>query len=257
MILFHPSSLGKLMAGEGKPIAKSVTCKKELIKIFLHLHYGRKRVDLKNNFLSKGNIVEKESISIYNIINGTNYVKNEETLTNDYFIGTPDVKADIVLEAKSNWDLDTHWDAITDGIEPAHEWQTHGYMDLTGIKKARLFYALCNTPYTIIQDEKKKLAWQMGCIEDETEGYIKICQQIEINHIFDMARFQYDYPYFDFHNNPNEWNRDIPITERFHVIDIPYDQSKIDRIKKRLDECRKWLEMTMKRFTIPERIDTE
>jgi RNAse (barnase) inhibitor barstar len=256
MILFHPSSLGNIMTAESKPIKNSETCKKELIKIFLFEKYKRKRLDVKSKYLKKGIEVENESIRIYNEMNGTKYVKNTETLRNDYLIGTPDVKDDIILEAKSNWDLDSFWDAKTTKLDTDYEWQVLGYMWLSKIKKAKLFYALCNTPYDAIQDAKFKLAREMKCIEDESEEYIEKCIMIERNSIFDMELFKFHYPYFDFHANPNEWIYDIPMSERLHVIDIPFDQDKIDRIKKRIDECREWMQTELFQ-TIPERIDVE
>lgn len=255
MIKFHPHSFGTIMTAENKPIDSAETCRKHLIEVFYSQKYGRKKLKLDNKWVKKGIAVENESIRIYNEINRTNYIKNTETLQNDFIIGTPDVKDDIILEAKSSYDIFTFANAKHSKLDTDYEWQVLGYNWLAGIKKAKLFYALSNTPYDIIQDEKRKLAWKMGCIEDETDEYIEECAQIERNCIFDMELFKYEYPYFDFHANPNEWKYDIPIHERIHVIDIPYDEKKIDRLKKRIDQCNAWMQTNL--FQAPERIDIE
>lgn len=260
MIKFHPSSLGLIMTEpKVKKDILSQTCKTHLIEIYLNKHYGRKKLQLDNKWVNKGNAVEGESIRIYNEIHGTNYVKNTETLGNDYLVGTPDIHDKIIdkmiLEAKSSFDLFTFSSAKHSKLDASHEWQCHGYMDLSGLKKAKLFYALSNTPYDIIQDEKRKLAWKMGCIDDESDDYKEQCAQIERNCIFDIERFKFDNSYYDFHSDINFWCYDIPVKERLHVIDIPYDQKKIDRIHKRIDLCNQWMQTNL--YNIPSREEIE
>jgi hypothetical protein len=256
MILFHPSSLGTIMTDpKNKAEVIDETCKKHLIDVFIAEKYGRRKT-LENKWLKKGIAVEDESIGIFNKLNDVKYVKNTETIKNDFIIGTPDIISDeIIGEAKSSYDIWTFLAAKYSKLDKDYYWQVQGYMWLTGLKSAKLFYALCNTPVEEINDNKKRLAWKMNSIDEETDEYIERCKEIERNAIYDIELFKYDNPYFDFHSDVNTWNFDIPMKDRFHCIDIPYDEKAIDKLKNRIEECRKWMDENM--FNVPERIDIE
>lgn len=255
MILFHPSSLGTIMTDAKEKKEKlGETCKKHLIDVFISEYYGRKRT-LDNKWLKKGTTVESESISLYNSVNEKKYRKNTETLKNDYVIGTPDIIEDIIGEAKSSYDIWTFLSAKHGKLDKDYYWQVQAYMWLTGLKKAKLFYALCNTPVDDILDEKRRLAWRMKSIDEESEEYVERCKEIERNAIYDIESFKYENPYFDFHNDVDKWEWDIPAQNRLHVIDIPYDKSAIDKLKTRIEDCREWIQKEL--LTTPERIDVE
>lgn len=231
------------------------TCRKHLIDVFAEVHYGRKKT-LENKWLKKGILVEEESIRTFNTLNDTKYNKNTETIKNDYIIGTPDIIGDDVIgEAKSSFDLWTFLSSKHSPLDKDYEWQVQCYMWLTGLKSAKLFYSLCNTPAEEIMDAKRRLAWQLKCIDEETDEYIARCQEIERNAIFDMELFKYDNPYFDFHTDLDTWVYDIPLKERYHCIDIPFDKSKIHALQERIEACRKWMDENL--FNTPERIDIE
>ena len=74
-------------------------------------------------------------------------VKNEQYFENDYFCGTPDLIIDgVVYDIKCSWSWETfpllEEEIPTDGYET----QLQIYMDLLGLKKAKLCYVLLNTP---------------------------------------------------------------------------------------------------------------
>lgn len=256
MILFHPSSLGTIMTdAQDKSQVIGATCKKHLIEVYIREHYGRSK-EIDGKWLKKGIAVENESIALYNSIHHKQYVKNTETLRNDYLIGTPDIIEDIIGEAKSSYDIFTFMNSVHGKLDKDYYWQVQGYMWLTGLKHARLFYALCNTPSDIILDEKRKLAWKLKSIDEETDEYIKRCQDIEHNSIFDIEAFKYDNPYFDFHSDVDNWNYDIPKQERLHVIDIPYNAQDVEKLKARIDACREWMDTNLFKTT-PSREDVE
>jgi hypothetical protein len=255
MIKFHPSSLGLIMT---EPKVKSEllgeTCKKHLIEVFISEHYGRRKT-LDNKWLKKGIATENESIRMFNSQHDAKYVKNEETLSNDYVIGTPDIIEDIIGEAKSSYDIWTFLNAKHSKLDKDYYWQCQAYMWLTGLKSAKLFYSLNNNPIEDIQDAKRKLQWKLNSIDEETDEYIYECQRIERNSIYDLGRFQFDYPYFDFHSDIDNWKYDIPVKERLHVIDIPFDQTAIDKLKKRIEDCNQWMQTNL--YNIPSREEIE
>lgn len=255
MILFHPSSLGTIMTEpKNKSEVIGETCKKHLIDVFIAEKYGRRK-QLENKWLKKGIAVENESIRLFNSLHDKKYKKNTETIKNDYIIGTPDIIGDIIGEAKSSYDIWTFLNAKHSKLDKDYYWQTQGYMWLTGLKSAKLFYALCNSPVEEILEEKRRLAWKLKSIDEETDEYIEQCKRIERNSIYDIELFKYDNPYYDFHIEPSEWVYDIPKAERLHVVDIPYDQQAIDKLKKRIEDCREWMNQNL--FTTPERIEIE
>lgn len=255
MILFHPSSLGLIMTDpKDKKEKIGETCKKHLIEVFISTYYGRHK-ELHSKWLKKGNEVENESIRLYNSISNKKYTKNTQTIKNEYIIGTPDIIDDIIGEAKSSFDIWTFLSAKHGKLDMDYYWQTQGYMWLTGLKSARLFYALCNTPCELILDEKRKLAWRLKSIDEETDEYIDGCRSIERNTIYDIETFKYDNPYFDFHNDIEHWKWDIPAKDRLHCIDINYDPSAIDKLKYRIDACREWINDNL--INVPDWTDIE
>ena len=58
--------------------------------------------------------------------------------------------------------------------------------------------------------------------------------------IFDMAQFRSDNPNFDL--ECTEWTFDIPLEERIVEYCIDFDEEKLNSIKKRIKECRQWIE---------------
>jgi hypothetical protein len=94
-----------------------------------------------------------------------------------------------------------------------------GYMALTGAKNAKLAYCLVDTPDTILNDEKRKLHWKMGLIDDQNADFEQACNEID-------RLGKYD---------------DIAINERVHIIEIERDEQAINAIYQRVAECRKWM----------------
>jgi hypothetical protein len=162
----------------------------------------------------------------------------------------------LIVDVKSSFDIFTFSAAKYGKINKDYYWQLQGYMWLTGVENAELSYCLCNTPAEIILDEKKKLAWKMRCIDNESDEYIRECKYIERNSIYDMALFQYENPYFDFHSNPDDWEFDIPASERVHTFTVPFDKSAIIEIIDKVSECRKFMDTELFQI-IPERVDID
>jgi hypothetical protein len=79
-----------------------------------------------------------------------------------------------------------------------------------------LAYALINTPEHLIRREEKILLYDFVGSEQD---YIDACAELRRNHIYD----------------------DIPIEERLRIFDVSYSEERIEKIKKRVVECRWFL----------------
>ncbi len=225
-IKFRASSIGHIMT---EPKAKgerlSETCKKHLTDVFVSAKYGR-RTDISNRYTIKGLQVEEDSITLYSRVKKNYFLKNEERLENKYISGTPDLymgesiqNADIIIDIKSSWDIFTFFRNLSTDIKKQYYWQLQSYMALTGAKTSKLVYCLVDTPYALIEDEKRKLMWKMNAGTMDDPDYVKACAEIEKN---------LTYP-------------DIPFEERYIEIDIERNDNDILRIYNRVEECREYM----------------
>ena len=109
--------------------------------------YGVRR-EFSSKYTDKGNGMEDAAIAFAIKVLGLPFtMKNEESFSNDYMTGTPDLILDNeVLDIKCSWEAYT-FPILEDKI-PTKEYadQLQVYMALTGKKKARLVYVLLNTP---------------------------------------------------------------------------------------------------------------
>jgi len=224
--LFHPSQLGLIMTGSKTGEAMGETAKAHLLECWINQKYGRYK-DITNKYLEKGTMAEEDSIDLYSIVKKQYFEKNKELIRNEYFVGTPDLfigksiyEAEIIIDLKTSWDIFTFYGVMLKGLDKRYFWQLQAYMDMTGAEKAKLVYCLVNTPYKLVEDEKKKLMWKLGVIDPDTdEAYKKGCEEIDKNAYFD----------------------DIPNEERYIEFEVPRDQESIDKSHKRVIECRDFL----------------
>src|ERR1700743_400531 len=145
-IKFRASSWGNLMTEprkkEDKEAGKlSVTCQKELIKIYNLVKYGRKK-DIVIKQMTKGTVCEPESITLFSRVEKKLFIKNQEPLENEWFTGHPDIyvgedirHATEVHDIKSPWELDTFMPVLVDDIDDGYDYQLQVYYDLTGAKE--------------------------------------------------------------------------------------------------------------------------
>jgi hypothetical protein len=170
---FRASSWGSLMT---EPRTKngelSVTCKKELIKIYNLVKYGRKR-EVVTKQMTKGTMVEPESITLYSRVEKKLFVKNQEKLENEWFTGHPDIfagesifKATEVHDIKSPWDVHTFTPCLLEDVDEGYELQLQVYFDLTGATEGSVAYCLVDTPDIMIQDELLSLKYKMNLIDE-------------------------------------------------------------------------------------------
>lgn len=255
LIRFRCSSLGYIMTDPKEKAKKEAgelgeTAKVHCQDVYISAIYNR-REEISNKFLDKGNEREEDAITLVSRINKIFYIKNSERLTNDFITGEPDLflgksvrDADETTDTKCSWSLHTFYRAKKGKLDKDYYWQGQGYMSLTGAKKHTLTYCLVNGTATAIDDEKRKLQWRMGVIDpsNPTPEYLAKAQQIEINHIFDIAGFIKENPHFNFDSDVSLWRYDIPKEERIHSIVIERDEAAIERIYERVKQCWKYID---------------
>ena len=218
--LFHCSSIGEIMTNAKSGPGLGETCKAHLLECWIEETYGRRK-EFTNKYIQKGLQVEEDSMTLYSRVKKKFYTKNEETFRNDFLVGTPDiVDEDSVIDLKSSWDLFTFYDVIHKPTNKVYEYQLTGYMALTRRLQSRLAYCLINTPEALINDQKRKLSWQMGLIDpDLNVDYKKGCEEIDRSNIFD----------------------DIPIEKRYIGMHVKHSSDTVDKIYTRVKECREFL----------------
>ena len=217
---FHPSSLGLIMTESRTKEELGETAKAHLIECYVSKVYGRNK-DVTNKYVEKGLLAEEDSFDLYTLVKDQLFVKNEITFKNDFFIGTPDiVDGDLIVDIKTSWDIFTFFSVMGKPINKMYYWQLQAYMDLTGAQTAKLVYCLVNTPFKLVEDQKKKLMWTMGVIDTEAdEAYLKACEQVDKNSNYD----------------------DIPKEKKYIEFEIPRDQAAIDKAHERVNFCRNFL----------------
>lgn len=158
MLLIHPSSLGKIMT---EPKSKSETLSvgaktyiKQLAKEFV---YGY-REKITSKHMDKGLQLEDEAIELYNRVMFTNYVKNTETVKNDWLIGTCDINAkDKIIDIKCSWSLATFPSIKDDAIDKDYEWQGRAYMMLYDKPLFENAFVMLSTPDSMLKYEQLDL----------------------------------------------------------------------------------------------------
>lgn len=228
--LIRCSSLGYIMTEPRNKSDKeagnlSETAKTHLIDIYVSQKYNR-QTDLQNKFIQKGLLVEEDSITLYSRLAKSFFKKNETHLSNDFIKGTPDLfvgdnidTATHIIDIKSSWDIFTFFRNKVSDINKNYWWQLQGYMCLTGATKATLAYCLIDTPAILINDEKRKLMWKMGCATSESPEFIEACIELEKLMIYD----------------------DVPLHERLISIEFERDENAIKSIENKVKKCREFL----------------
>jgi len=87
---FHPSSLGLIMTESRTKEPIGETAKAHLLQCWIEETYGRRK-DISNKYIEKGIAQEEDSITLYSLVTKKFHKKNTEAISNDFFVGTPDL----------------------------------------------------------------------------------------------------------------------------------------------------------------------
>lgn len=216
--LIRASSVGLIMTNGTDKKTMGETAKSYLKELFRERKYGIRK-EITSKYIEKGLEVEDKAISFYSDYKGGFYIKNDEWFKNEFISGTPDIIDDeLVIDIKSSWNLFT-LPFKDDSINKGYFYQLQSYMALTGHEKAILAYVLIDTPSQLVEDEKKRLSWKMGLIDDIDETYLAACAEIDKSHDFSH----------------------IPKKDRVVEFEILRDDKVIEAIYQRVKECRIYL----------------
>lgn len=259
-ILFRCHALGAIMPSEKAKVDFTKTQIDKMVEIFTDVVEHR-REEINSKYLTKGNAREEDNITLLSRVTKILFKKNTERLSNHFITGEVDVfEGDEIRKATHTVDTKTSWSRITfnkarvNSLDPDYKWQGVGYMALTGAKKHTVAFGLVNGTSQAIADEKRKAGYGLGMMDakgNPTPEYIEKAKQIEINHIFDLNAFKNEYPWFEFDNDLTEWRYDIPMEERLHRFTFERSEEDIERLYKRIKECRVWMNANLFKVSEP------
>lgn len=224
---------------KGWTVDESLTCKRRLIKMYREDKHDRTSIH-SNKYTEKGTRMEQDAISLYSRFRNIYFKKNTKRIQNDYFDGEIDIiNLPETIDIKCSWSLDTFPHPMVDKPDKDYEYQGQAYMDLSGAKKHIIAYCLVNAPGNLVLFAKEKLWYSKGCPPDSDQDYADAKVEIEKSMIFDMAQFKEDNPHFDI--DCKEWVYDMSIEDRIVEFTIERNDSDIERMYLRVDECREWM----------------
>jgi len=179
----------------------------------------KRRVEFTSKQTDKGNLVEDVSIDYASIHLEWGLVsKNLERFHNEWAHGEPDlVLENEVPDIKSSYTHETFPLYSPELENKDYEWQDLVYQWLTGIKKGSIVFVLTSMPDEMIRKEarfSKQLS--EGYTEQEYEEFAE--------------QFRYD---------------DLPPYLRIKQYEVEYNEEKIEAIKTRVKECRKYIETVL------------
>jgi hypothetical protein len=179
----------------------------------------KRKVQFSSKQTDKGNLVEDASIDYASIHLEWGLVsKNLERFHNEWAHGEPDlVLENEVPDIKSSYTHETFPLYSPELENKDYEWQDLVYQWLTGIKKGSIVFVLTSMPDEMIRKEarfSKQLS--EGYTEQEYEEF--------------AAQFRYD---------------ELPPYLRIKQYDVEYSEEKIEAIKTRVKECRKYIETVL------------
>lgn len=175
-IKFRASSWGNLLTEprtKSEPL--SVTCQKELIKIYNEVKYGRKK-DLVTKQMEKGTICEPEGIAMFGEVEGKEFHKNIFRLENEWFCGHPDIyvgeniiETEECHEIKCSWELDSFMPKLFEEVDKGYEAQLNVYFDLLGeqCRTGSITYCLVSAPENMVLDEQRRLLYTMDVVSED------------------------------------------------------------------------------------------
>ena len=234
-IKFRASGWGNLLTEPVTKAAKeagelSITCQKELIKIYNRELYGRKK-DITTKQMDKGKLVEKDSaallISVEKYPDNVSVIINDgvTVLDNDYFIGTPDIfimngGTIEICDIKSSWELDTFMPKLVEEPDKSYVAQLNVYYELAGASGGFIAYCLVDAPESILFQESEFLLRNGSYISKESPDYLIAWEEKKKLMIFE----------------------DIDYRERVIKIPVPRNDELIQKMKDKVPILRNWLQ---------------
>ena len=228
--------LDKLIYLKNKPDSLPDGALTYLDGVFRHIFWGRRR-SLKGSAIEKGTKVEVDSLALISKLDGAFYAENKKQYANDYLTGEPDNAQFNIKEIKSSFDLESFEKASLTNI---YRWQAIAYCWLCNKKNSELIYCLVNNP---INQLNKAIHWAKEKYPEQdvdiNSKFIEEAQQIERNMIFDIEKWNKEFPSYDWYNKVFDFS--IPKPLRVNRFKIDANKEHYDFIKSRVKMARKYL----------------
>jgi hypothetical protein len=197
-------------------------------EVYIWEKYGKEPVGgaERSKYTLKGKMVEDESIMMLSRIDSLTYTKNDTRFKNTHLTGEPDIIVSKegnfykIIDIKSSYDFATLLSNLGSPLNSLYRYQVQGYMALTGASEAEICYCLVNMPQELINSEKKRLFYATNSVTEDNPEYLRQVSKLENNMTFD----------------------EVPIKERLLRFPVPRDEEMINKIYKRVEACREWLE---------------
>lgn len=229
--LIHASSISKLFTEPKEKAAKdagelSSTAKTHLIETCIKVKYNRRK-EIETKQMAKGKKAELDSLMLLSKTLGHFFDKNEESIQNDYIIGTPDTfigeslqNAEAILDVKTSWDIFTFLNNIDGKLDSAYEKQLQAYMWLTGAEQGYVAFCLVDMPEDMLNDEKQRLLYKTMAISDESPEFKAEWSK-------KLSQFIYS---------------DIPENERILIFPVEKDPTFPEKCTQKIEKARIFLQ---------------
>jgi hypothetical protein len=234
-LLFRASSMPKLMGAKGL----GVTGEKEAIKTYINTKYDRFE-PITSKYLEKGNEGEQTAIEMFNRLQNTDLVKNEQRVSNEFFTGECDLLgSDLVTDIKCSWSLQTFFESKFYG-DKDYEYQLRTYMDLFSCKNSAVAYCLIDMPDMMLLSELERKSFKYG---GDLPDHIAI--RIVVNSMYDIDNFHrfLEMAPIDLKRVQKQIDKfvHIPESERLAVFNFSHDDKKLTQMQNRVIEARQFL----------------
>jgi hypothetical protein len=209
------------------------TCTSYLIECYVAKKFDLKK-DIFSKYMEKGKAKESEAIDLLNEVHDKFYLSYREVCENsglpyrkfnDYIEGEVDILYEEpnlrkVIDIKNSWDLFTFYSKIKDEMMKAYKFQGVGYCELENANEFQIVYTLMNMPENLIQDECKRILYQLGSDMENSPIYEQACKEFIKKCTFD----------------------NLNVRERiFDELSFKRDRNEYLSVVERIKICRKWL----------------
>lgn len=222
-ILIHCSSLSKITTEPRSKADKdagllSETAKSHLIEVYTENQYDYRR-DNVNKYTNKGNVQELKAILELSKFTGLLMEKNEATIYNEYFVGTPDIilpDLKIIFDTKCCYDWITLLDNVQDGLPEENKRQIDGYLDILGWDTGYVAKILLDHPQEDIDREKYRLFTSGNYISEESPDFLRKWAEKEKQFRFETA----------------------PLSERILLFEVKKDEEYLEKARQKVIKSR-------------------
>jgi len=207
------------------PEGAKTHCKK-----WLKSYLFKRREELKNKYVNKGNEGEEDGFTLMALQLKLGMVyKNTERKRNDFAEGECDLNHNrVIFDNKCSWSLDTFPMFETEIPDPKYWWQLQNYSTLWDADKLCLCYTLINSSYEAVEQAIK---W----VESPNEKY-KIAERMVYTQFeFDVLKDHF------FSTSDRNTFIEIPEEKRIKAFYFDIDKDAQKTIKVRSEMCREYI----------------